>query len=104
MLKHIVLWKFKDEACGQSKAENMDMMRAKLLALPPIIDCIRDFEIGEDVYHSDKSYDMCLVSAFDSVDAMLEYREHPDHAAVSAQMKELVEARVVIDFVVTRDF
>ncbi len=98
MLKHIVMWKFKEEAGGQTKAENMEMMRARLLALPPKIACIRGFEVGRDVLHSEKSFDMCLVADFDSAQAMLEYRAHPEHVPVSQCMKTLIDSRVVIDY------
>lgn len=33
MLKHIVVWKFKDEAEGKSRAENCALVRERLLAL-----------------------------------------------------------------------
>ena len=98
MLRHIVMWKFKPEAEGRAREENMEMMRQKLLALPQKIDFIRSFEVGRDVCHTEKSYDMCLVSEFDSMEKMLEYREHPDHVPVSRQMKKLIDARVVIDY------
>ena len=93
-----MMWKFKPQAQGRTREQNMEMMREKLLALPAKIDFIRSFEVGRDVCHTEKSYDMCLVSEFDSVQKMLEYREHPDHVTVSQQMKELIESRAVIDY------
>ena len=33
MLKHIVFWKFKDEAEGRSKEENMELIREGLMGL-----------------------------------------------------------------------
>ncbi len=98
MLRHIVMWKFKPEAGGRTREQNMEMMCARLLALPPRIPCIRGFEVGVDLLHSDKSYDMSLVAEFDDLDGMLEYRAHPEHVPVSQLMKTVIESRVVIDY------
>ncbi|MEG1651546.1 MAG: Dabb family protein, partial [Oscillospiraceae bacterium] len=72
MLKHIVMWKFKETAEGRTKAENIAMMHARLSALPPQISCILSFELGRDVCHTEKSYDMVLVSEFENVAKMLD--------------------------------
>lgn len=98
MLKHIVMWRFKEEAEGRTKEENMEMMRSRLMALPPLISCIRSFEVGKDIVHSEKSFDMCLVSDFDTKEDMLAYRAHPDHVAVLQKMDVCVAQRVVIDY------
>lgn len=98
MLKHIVMWKFKDAFAGKTKEELMEEQRAALLALPAKIDLIRGMEVGKDTVHGANSFDMALVSEFDSRDDMLAYRAHPDHVAVSKRMKEYVTDRVCIDF------
>lgn len=98
MLKHIVMWRFKDEFEGRTKEQMMDEQRAALKALPAKIPCIRCLEVGKDVLHTDASYDMVLVSVFENKEKMIEYREHPDHVAVSRRMKGYVTERVCIDY------
>ena len=45
MLKHIVLFKFKDTANGKTKAENLEAARARMLALKEEIPEIVDLEV-----------------------------------------------------------
>ncbi len=98
MLKHIVLFKFKDEALGHTKEENLITAREKLLALPAIIDVVRSMEVGFDELHSEMSYDFALTVVFDSLEDMKTYRDHPAHVEVGKFMSAVREGRVVIDY------
>ena len=100
MIKHIVLWKFLDEAEGHTKEENMDIVRERLTALLPIIPLIRSFEIGKDILHSDMSYDMALIMTFDSMEDLAAYKVHPEHQKVSEYVKNVRCGRVSTDFVI----
>ena len=98
MIKHIVMWKFKDEAEGKTREENMAWVREHLYALVDIIPQIRSMEVGFDVTHSDMSMDLCLITEYDSVADMKIYAEHPEHKKVSVYVRKVVESRVVLDF------
>ena len=41
MIRHVVMWKFKSEAEGKTKEENMTLVRDALYALVPIISEIK---------------------------------------------------------------
>ena len=98
MVKHIVMWKFKDEAEGKTKEENMVWVREHLYALVDLIPQIRSMEVGFDVTHSDMSMDLCLITEYDSVADMKIYADHPEHQKVSVYVRKVVESRVVLDF------
>ena len=98
MIRHIVMWKFADEAMGKSKAENMENIRTRLLALRDIVPEIRGMEIGKDILHSEMSYDMALYMTFDSLEALETYKVHPEHKKISAFVKEVRIARACVDF------
>ena len=49
MIKHIVMWKFKEEAEGCTKAENIAKVKAMLEALPEKIDFIREMQVNVNV-------------------------------------------------------
>ena len=100
MIKHIVLWKFADEAEGHTGEENMDIVRERLTALLPMIPQIRSFEIGKDVLHSEMSYDMALIMTFDTLEDLQSYKMHPEHQKVSAYVKKVRIGRVSADFVI----
>ena len=75
MLKHLVFFKFKDEA----SEEDINKMANGLGQLPDTIEEIREFVFGRDIIQSERSYDFALVSMFDDLDAMQRYQVHPDH-------------------------
>ena len=97
MIRHIVMWKFKDCAEGKSKEENMQIVQEKLYALVSIIPEIKRMEIGSDLTHSEASMDLVLLTEFDNVDALRTYAEHPEHLLVSGYVRKVIDRRVVID-------
>lgn len=96
MIEHIVMWKFGDGE-GRTREENMEYVRERLLALPTIIPEIKLMQLGRDVSRTEMSYDMMLVTRFDSLDALHTYKVHPAHVAVSEYVKKVRVARVVLD-------
>ncbi len=99
MIRHIVLFKFKEEAEGRTKAENLAITKAMLEALPQKIDLIRHSEVKLNSAEADQTnYDLCLVSDFDSFDDLAAYIVHPDHKAVGAFMRPVRLERACVDF------
>ena len=60
MIKHIVMWKLKDEAEGNSKDENAKIIKNSLEDLKGKINEIVDIEVGIDVNKSEQAYDVVL--------------------------------------------
>ena len=96
ILKHIVMWKFLDNAEGKTKAENMRFAAENLRALLKL-------SIGEDVLGSPASFDMALVADFKSVEDMLAYRDFPRHAEISNYIRRVISDRKVVDFFIETD-
>jgi hypothetical protein len=90
------MWKFKDGE-GRTREENMAYVRERLLALPAIIPEIKMMQLGRDVSRTEMSYDMMLVTRFDSLDALHTYKVHPAHVAVASFVAKVKVARVVLD-------
>lgn len=97
MVRHVVMWKFKTEAEGKSKLENMEAVREQLYALLPIIPEIKRMEIGFDVKGTDASMDLMLLTEFDTLETLKIYAEHPEHVKVASYVRKVVESRVVLD-------
>lgn len=101
MIRHIVLFKFKEEAEGKNKAENVAATRAMLDALPAKIDLILEshtYVNGDGT--NPANADLMLVSDFASLETLEAYIVHPDHKAVGAFMAPLRESRMAIDLTV----
>ena len=75
----------------------MAIVRERLLALPAVIPEIKFMQLGRDVSHTEMSYDMMLVTRFESLDALHTYKVHPAHMEVASYVAKVKVARVVLD-------
>ena len=94
MLTHIVCWKYKPETTPETRLEH----RAKLAALPDVIENIASFNVGEDILHLERSFDTGLVAMFQDRAALEFYNDHPEHQKVAAIGKLIAEKVVSVDF------
>ena len=94
MLTHIVCWKYKAE----TTEEEIETHIAKLKNLPNVISNILSFDVGRDVLHLERSFDLGLVATYPDREALDEYTIHPDHQKVAALGKEIAEKVVSVDF------
>lgn len=97
MIRHVVMWKFKNEAEGKTREENMAIVRDRLLALLPVISEIKKMEVGFDVSRTPASMDVMLLTEFKNAEDLKFYAEHPAHVAVADYVRNVVETRVVLD-------
>ena len=98
MVKHIVFWRFQDEAQGHTKEENMDRVEKALKTLPAIISEIVDLEVGRNFSGRDIACDMALYSTFESEEALKAYATHPDHVEVAQMIGSVVTEGRVVDY------
>lgn len=98
MLKHIVMWKLKDEALGMDKAALALELKARLESLVGRVPSIRAFEVGLNVVAADTASDVVLVSAFDDLAGLQSYVDHPIHQEVVAFVKQVVAERRAVDY------
>lgn len=94
MLKHIVFMKFKQEVTDE---DTKDLERS-LGALPKIIPEIKGYEFGRDIVRSERSYDFCLISSFEDLEAMKRYQVYPEHVAVIGKVRSMCENILAVDF------
>lgn len=94
MLKHVVFFKFKQDVDPAA----VESLEKSLAALPGVVPEIKQYEFGRDMVRSERSYDFCLVSAFDDLDAMKRYQIHPEHQKVIALVREICDSVLAVDF------
>ena len=94
MLTHIVCWKYKPETEQKTREEHL----AKLKNLPDVIPNIDGFEIGFDILHLERSFDLGLVAIFPDRAALEFYTVHPVHQEAAKMGKEIAEKVVSVDF------
>jgi hypothetical protein len=98
MIKHIVFWKFLDQAEGSDKNTNLAKARHLLESLPEAIPEIRLFEVAVGVNPSPQSYDLVLYSHFDELESLAAYQRHPAHVRVVEFLRKVQSARAVVDY------
>lgn len=98
MIKHIVMWRFKDQAEGNDKATNIRIAAEKLNALNGQIPGLIKLETGIDFSNSDASFDLVLYSELESHEALETYQQHPMHVAVGTFIRATVLARQLVDY------
>jgi uncharacterized protein (DUF4213/DUF364 family) len=96
MLTHIVCWKYKAETTQKQKERHL----AKLKNLPNVIPNIISFNLGFDVLHLERSFDLGLVATYADRDSLDAYTIHPEHQKVAAFGKEIAEKAISVDFMV----
>lgn len=98
MIKHIVMWRLKDEALGNDKQTNAQLIKDKLEALAGEIAEIRAIEVGIDFSSTSSSCDVVLYSEFDSKEALDAYQVHPKHEDVKDFVGQVCCERYLVDY------
>ena len=93
MLTHIVLFKLKDNS-----PEKVAVLRDKLMAMEGKIPELLHIEVGVDVLRSERSYDLALVTKFQSLAAMQAYQVHPVHQEVIQYVNTVKESTIAVDY------
>jgi heme-degrading monooxygenase HmoA len=94
MITHIVFFKL-----GDPSPDKIAETRNRLLGMSGRIPGIRHFEVGIDVVRTERSYDLALVTRFDSLADLKAYQEHPVHAVeVVPHLKSLCTSIIAVDY------
>lgn len=96
MLKHIVMWKFKD-AEGKTKKENIQIVKNGLQSLPPKIPHIKNLTFLENKIECDRNFDALLVVETENEQELERYKIHPEHQKVAEYVKKVTENRGAVD-------
>lgn len=97
MINHIVLFKLKDYP-KEDKAKIIEELKTLLEGLKEKIDEVKYLEVGTNYELEAKSYDIALVSHFESLDDLDAYRVHPEHLKVVERIKETTLERAAVDY------
>lgn len=97
MINHVVLFKLKEYSIDE-KVEVLAELKASLLALKDKINELKYIQVGENYEFESKSYDLALLSHFETVEDLDAYRVHPEHQKVVARIGETTVARAAVDF------
>ena len=94
MFTHIVLFKAKEPT-----EENLKFLEKTFLSMDGNIEELKQLEVGIDVIRSDRSYDIAIITRFDSKEDYLTYDVNEFHVEkVKKVIGSYIEASKTIDF------
>lgn len=96
MVKHMIVWKFKDEL--ENKAERAAQIKAALEDLVGKIEGLTEMRILTEGLPC-SSGDLMMDSTFDSADALAAYQKHPLHVAIAdGLVRPAMASRLSFDY------
>ena len=98
MIKHIVMWKLKEQAEGADRATNAREMKRRLDECAHIVPGIHTFEVVIAQPGLEATYDVVLYSEFADKAALEAYATHPTHKALVPFIGAIREARQCMDY------
>ena len=92
MIKHIVCFKLKE---GESPEKAKEVLLSMKANVPMLI----DIEVGTDLLHSPRSYDVYLSVTLESMEKLSEYQQDEYHCnVVKKHMHAVTLSSVAVDF------
>lgn len=100
MIKHIVMWKLKEEAAGGTAAENGVKVKEMIEALNGKIAELKHVEVSVDIFEATQEWGMVLYSEFESKEDLQTYAAHPLHQECLVFIKGVVASRDAVDYII----
>ncbi len=97
MVKHIVLWCYKDEISPEERQAHSARIKADLEALAGVIDGIVEIRVAAAPL-AGSNVDIALDSSFVSEEALAAYVVHPAHKKVGEMLRPLMQERRCVDY------
>lgn len=97
MVKHIVLFKLKNEVSAAEKQAVALKFKEAIEALPTIIPFIGHVEVGVNI-NPDEQWNIALYSEFKTLEEVKAYAVHPAHVAAAKLLADVKESRACVDY------
>lgn len=98
MVKHVILWKVKEDITGEAKEKVLREMKEQLEALVGKVPGLLRLEIVAKPLASSNA-DVMLDSELESEAALNGYQSHPDHvAAANNYVRPFMDVRLCMDY------
>ena len=98
MVRHIVMWNFKEELNGEEVKELKSKIKEGLEALKDIVPGTVSVHVVTDALDS-ANRDIMLDSLFTTEDDLNNYQKHPEHLQVAEIIKSATCNRTCMDYV-----
>lgn len=99
MVKHVIIWDFKDELTAEQKKEAAARMKEGLEGLKGVVEGLVSIKVNTELLGTSNG-DIMLDSEFVDEKALAYYADHPAHVKVKEYVHTVVKARKCVDYVV----
>jgi stress responsive alpha/beta barrel protein len=94
VIRHVVLWAFKDTVAPAERGAIVESVRALRTKVPSL----RSLEVGENLSPARaQGYTHVLIETFTDREGLAAYASHPDHIPVLARLRDAVAQLVAVD-------
>ena len=97
MVKHIIIWNFKEEYTSEEKTAHAAKIKAGLEGLMGQIEGLTEIKVYTNPFESSNG-DLMLDSTFTDEAALKGYQVNPKHIEVATFVRSVVDARKCFDF------
>ena len=97
MLRHIVMWNYKDGFTDQQNQENAQKVKSKLEALKSSISEVIELKVYVNALSS-SNMDIMLDSTFENEETLYAYKIHPEHMRLVDFIGTVLQNRTVFDY------
>lgn len=102
MIRHVVMWKLKDNAEGATKQKNAEKMKLILEGLKVNIDEIKSVEVGINITEDDEetgsAFDVVLISDFETELDYTMYTRNAHHKKAIDFINSVIDERHFVDY------
>ncbi|MBE6543163.1 MAG: Dabb family protein [Ruminococcaceae bacterium] len=99
MIKHIVMFKFREQAEGRTAVENAQIAAEMLSALQGVVPTLKASRVS---LNSEKAtpanYELVLETEFDDMEGLAAYAVHPEHVKVGTFIRSVMVSRACVDY------
>lgn len=97
MVRHIVMWNFKEGFTKEQNINNANKIKLELENLVNLIDGIKSLTV-ETAPLPSSNRDVILNSLFENEEALNNYIVHPEHVRVGGLVRSVLKNRAAIDY------
>ena len=97
MIKHIVLFKFKEFSSTEEKTTKLNEIKSGLLNLKGLVSELQSIEVGINE-NPKEQFDIALTTTHLSMDDLQAYAVHPAHVAAAGIIATAKESRACVDY------
>lgn len=98
MIKHLVLWRLREEVKNGSLNDKIALLQAKFAAMNGVVAGLLHVELYQ--IEQPNEYDLCLYTEFTDKEALEAYKPCPLHIDIKEVSKDWVFGKLVVDYTV----